>query len=158
MKKLNKKGFTLVELLAVIVVLALILVITVPTVLSAMNNSKKKLFQSYGTRIINAVTEEYESQKMLNDVTSKRYNNHPCYTIADLGIKSQGAYVGFVEVIPSSLIGDDNLNKTEYKVYLTDETFAYKGTDSVAVQTTPGDISITQADIEFVKTAIQTCS
>ena len=41
MKKLNKKGFTLVELLAVIVVLAIIMVLTVPSVLSSMNSARQ---------------------------------------------------------------------------------------------------------------------
>ena len=42
MKKLNKKGFTLVELLAVIVILAVIMVITIPTVLGSMRSAKDK--------------------------------------------------------------------------------------------------------------------
>ena len=41
MKNLNKKGFTLVELLAVIVVLALIMVLTVPSVLTSMNSARQ---------------------------------------------------------------------------------------------------------------------
>jgi type IV pilus assembly protein PilA len=39
--KMNKKGFTLVELLAVIVILAVILVIAIPNVLSIIDKSRK---------------------------------------------------------------------------------------------------------------------
>lgn len=39
----DNKGFTLVELLAVIVILALIALITVPNILKTINNSKGKL-------------------------------------------------------------------------------------------------------------------
>ena len=46
MKKLNKKGFTLVELLAVIVILAVIMVITIPTVLGSMGAAKTSAFKS----------------------------------------------------------------------------------------------------------------
>ena len=46
MKKLNKKGFTLVELLAVIVILAVIMVITIPTVLGSMSSAKDSAAQN----------------------------------------------------------------------------------------------------------------
>ena len=40
MKKMNKKGFTLSELLAVIVILAIIMVIAVPQILEVINDSR----------------------------------------------------------------------------------------------------------------------
>ena len=39
--KNNKKGFTLVELLAVIVVLAIIILIAMPSVMSAMDKARR---------------------------------------------------------------------------------------------------------------------
>ena len=50
MKK--KKGFTLVELLAVIVILAVILVIAVPRISDVIKNSKKASFESSAKTII----------------------------------------------------------------------------------------------------------
>ena len=47
----NKKGFTLVELLAVIVILAIILAIAVPTISSLINNQKKSAFEA-GVKMI----------------------------------------------------------------------------------------------------------
>ena len=46
MKKLNRKGFTLVELLAIIVILAVILVVAIPPILDAMDNSKRKSLEN----------------------------------------------------------------------------------------------------------------
>lgn len=42
MKKLNKKGFTLVELLVVIVILVIIMSIAIPSVTSSLERSKQK--------------------------------------------------------------------------------------------------------------------
>ena len=46
MRKLNKKGFTLVELLAVVVILALVMGIAATSMLSTMNSSRKNTLHS----------------------------------------------------------------------------------------------------------------
>ena len=51
MKK-NKKGFTLVELLAVIALLALLMGIAVPNIISTINNSKRNDFLSDTKRMV----------------------------------------------------------------------------------------------------------
>ncbi len=48
---LNNKGFTLVELLAVIVILGVILLITVPTMLGTMDNAKVSAINSHAKGI-----------------------------------------------------------------------------------------------------------
>lgn len=42
MKKLNKKGFTMIELLAVLVILVVIMAIAIPSVTSSIERSKQK--------------------------------------------------------------------------------------------------------------------
>ena len=56
-RKLNSKGFTLVELLAVIVILALVLVLTIPNVLNAMNNSRVSSIHSKAKSVANWYSE-----------------------------------------------------------------------------------------------------
>ena len=52
---MKKKGFTLVELLAVIVVLGLLLIIAVPQVIRVINNSKDSSFQKDVLTIKNTI-------------------------------------------------------------------------------------------------------
>ena len=50
---MKKKGFTLVELLAVIVILAIILVIAVPKIMDTIENAKLGAIESTARLIIN---------------------------------------------------------------------------------------------------------
>ena len=77
MKK--KKGFTLVELLAVIVILAVILIIAVPRISDVIKNSKKASFESSAKTIIS----QAEKKKMENEVLG---NTNPinCSDIANI--------------------------------------------------------------------------
>lgn len=58
MKKLNKKGFTLVELLVVLVILVVIMSIAIPSVTSSIERSKEKQKNSK-IEIIVSATEMY---------------------------------------------------------------------------------------------------
>lgn len=66
MKRLNKKGFTLVELLAVIVVLALLMVVAASSIGSALTNAKKNTLKTEAQKIITNVYQNAYSQYMLN--------------------------------------------------------------------------------------------
>lgn len=55
MKKLNKRGFTLVELLVVLVILVVIMAIAIPSVTSSMERSKQKQYDSKIELILSAV-------------------------------------------------------------------------------------------------------
>lgn len=52
--KCYKKGFTLVELLAVIVILAIILAIAIPGISNVINSSKEQAYESQKELIVNA--------------------------------------------------------------------------------------------------------
>jgi len=75
----KRKGFTLVELLAVIFVLGLILIIAVPKVQDTMYNSKKKTLELTVKSIARSAEEaylEYDSFGMIDEIT--------CESVADI--------------------------------------------------------------------------
>ena len=69
MKKLNKKGFTLVELLAVIVILALLIVIVANTALPALNSSKLRTLETYAKRVAEEAKTVYTTDCVLTNNT-----------------------------------------------------------------------------------------
>ena len=82
----NKKAFTLVELLAVIVILAVILVIAVPQVLDAIKNAKEGSFKS--TAILIASTAEKKYTEFLS--LGKDTNSITCENVVKLSDKDYG--------------------------------------------------------------------
>lgn len=74
MKKMNNKGFTLVELLAVIVVLAIIMLIATRSVLPLVERSRKGAFASSA----NTVLDVAQTVQVTDQISS---HNYKCYTI-----------------------------------------------------------------------------
>lgn len=94
MKKRN--GFTLVELLAVIVILSLIMIVTIPTVLNTAANARKENFYIFVQNLNSKATNKY-----IQDLEENPENtNCAVYDIsADLGISNVGNYEGWVKVM-----------------------------------------------------------
>lgn len=62
---MNKKGFTLAELIGVIVVLALICLITVPSITSVLKDNKKSLCETQLNNVL-AAARNYASENLLS--------------------------------------------------------------------------------------------
>lgn len=77
MKKLNNKGFTLVELLAVLVILIAIMGIAIPSISSSLERTKEKQNQSR-YKIIESAAEQYVTDHK-NAVYSNLDGNNKCY-------------------------------------------------------------------------------
>lgn len=60
---MNKKGFTLVELIGVVVILGLIAVLSFPSLLNQINSSKTQVSDSQKTLIISAAKTYVEDNK-----------------------------------------------------------------------------------------------
>lgn len=94
MKK--KNGFTLVELLAVIVVLAIIMIIVVPNVLRSLNGTKKESFYLYSQKLESKAVARYTQDLDLN----KQNTECAVYDISkDLDLGNTGKYEGWVKIL-----------------------------------------------------------
>lgn len=102
MKKRN--GFTLVELLAVIVILAIIMLIAIPNVLNTLTSARQKTFGEFVTKVYYKAQEKRLADGYLG--TSKdRYD-----ITTDLGMGSTGDFKGYVLFVKNS--------KNEEEVYI----------------------------------------
>lgn len=136
MKKLNKKGFTLVELLAVIVVLALIMVLTVPSVLTAMNSARQSSFLLYAGKMIESAQGKYQSQLLIG-------NPSTCFPLQDLSDNGSTQYKGVVKVTY------DERNTAIFKIQMFDNSYQVGFKENTSL----GDVAdgITYAQIETMK-------
>ena len=78
MKRLNKKGFTLVELLAVIIILAVVVGITIPTVLSVTDTAKKKSFDT----AVGSIQTYLQSQVDMSQLSPEFHTGDTAYVAA----------------------------------------------------------------------------
>ena len=69
--KLNKNGFTLVELLAVIVVLALLMVVATRSIGGALSDSKESAIKSEAAKLVSKTYEDIQS----NQLDPDKYTN-----------------------------------------------------------------------------------
>ena len=68
MKRLNRKGFTLVELLAVIVILAIVVGITLVTVLPSLKKARQESFELTANTVSEFLEKQYQAQ-LIGDVS-----------------------------------------------------------------------------------------
>jgi type IV pilus assembly protein PilA len=123
----NKKGFTLVELLAVIVILAVIMVIAVPAVVNQMQKAKKSSFKIFGEKVLTTAMKSYQVDDISQDydalnlsTTSGNIKGY-CYTFDQIGLDSTGSYKGYV-IVELSID-----NKPTFHLFLTDGNYTIAG-------------------------------
>lgn len=133
MKKLNKKGFTLVELLAVIVVLAIIMVLTLPTIMNSLSSARQSTFLLYANRMLDTAADKYQSDSLLG-------SGKTCYTISELNGDNTSSYKGKVT------IADDG---TTYKIQMYDANYQIGITANEGIGDIAGGVGF--KDIETIK-------
>lgn len=72
---MNKKGFTLVELLAVIAILAILVIIALPNVLEMYRTSRKNTFQREVASVYDAAKTKYFLNAFEGQTATKIYTN-----------------------------------------------------------------------------------
>lgn len=97
--KFNKKGFTLVELLAVIVILAVIAVIAVPSILGIIENARKDAFSADVRSAFKSVELEYTR---LAATGSTKTN----FSYTELNLENQPFTAGEFLVTTNATTGD----------------------------------------------------
>src|SRR5574344_865991 len=70
---MKNKGFTLIERIAVIIILGVICLIVLPNVNAVVESGKKNTLKATANNILNVVKQECEVEKMDNDVITKSY-------------------------------------------------------------------------------------
>ena len=94
---MKKKGFTLVELLAVIVILAIIALIATPMILNVIDNAKKGAAESSVYGYIDAVEKSILEEELKGNIKDK----NKVYTVSELdfvNIKGDKPSAGWVEL------------------------------------------------------------
>ena len=114
--KNNKKGFTLVELLAVIVILAVVILIAVTAVIPRMNKAKRNAFVDEANAYAKAGVEAYVASTMENATST-------CFTVKWLNEnyidKKDTGYDGWVQVSV-----DSSTDVATATVYITNGKYA----------------------------------
>ena len=114
MKKKNKNGFTLVELLVVIVVLALIMIITIPAVLDVMDDTRRNAFVLYAQKVVKDTQTQYVYDSNIGNAGGSGLY---VYDItSDIGYTSTGNYRGYV------VVNAENTGTT-YTLFLYDNNY-----------------------------------
>ena len=98
-KKQKKKGFTLVEVLAVIVILGIIMIISVPSVFSTLETAKKKTFLEYVDKIFNTGKSEWILYSSNPYPQPEEMNYYMFDLKEDLGFDNMGDYIGMFIVM-----------------------------------------------------------
>ena len=121
----NEKGLTLIELLAVFVILGIVAAIAIPAIGSIINDSKQDAHEANALMVLNAAKlaeaagVEYVDGKMtLNDLVDKGYlSTVPKNPRDDQPYDGEKSYVekknGTYSVVLEGSNGDEELEKTE---------------------------------------------
>ena len=91
----NKKGFTLVELLAVIAILAILVIIALPNMMKLFNNAKKESFTTEVKNVAKTAEQQWMSDSMVEtkEIVYSRCSDSSCTNPLKLSGRNEFEYV-----------------------------------------------------------------
>lgn len=132
---MNKKGFTLVELLAVIVILGVIITIAVVNVTSSMNRSRTGAFKNDATVLSDAALTKFSDDKLVKNYSEDLYNGtvsgKRCYSIQN-SLKGKYAKVHNSSLVGSVEVCYDDTCKT--RIWISNGVYNINGTEYDAIK------------------------
>lgn len=137
---MNKKGFTLVELLAVIAILAILVIIALPNVLKMFNDSKKNSFVNEVREVFKTAQTQFVADNLTNPGAVTYSNNlkpgNAC-TPATGKLEMQGRAVDGGQLAYSISLDAEGKVKS---IKVSDGTYSYSGTPTDAAGITADDV------------------
>lgn len=130
---MNKKGFSLVELIAVVAILGLIIVLVVPSLTKSSASSKQKIYDTKMESVKNGAIEYAEDNyRILIDNAEKRAND--CHNETESGITYAVCKLKFKSLVPQYIVADREGEEAISKGLLEDPRDTSKNLDNDIVK------------------------
>ena len=137
----NKKGFTLVEVLAVIVVLAIIMIIAVPNVLGSLRASKDAI-SSIEKKAI-----EDGANQIVTEILNCEITNETCLVLG----KNSGCSCSELENLIIDANKDITIDNLKNYGYFRDDTNHCRGKISLSVANNSYKVTVNTSGVECKK-------
>lgn len=137
--KLNKKGFTLVELLAVIVILAVVMLIAVTSVGPMMEKSRKSSLGTEGLGMIKAAETAFQAEGLKGTKAAYTSTSDVCFSLKYLCVMGYFEKGCGSDGYTGSVLADYNAGNMKYSFWVTNGTYSFGN----ATSETYGDIENT---------------
>ena len=124
---INKKGFTLVELLAVIVILAVVMLIGVTAILPLMGRARKSALGSEGIALVDTAKTAYQAEQ-LSSKSPIKSTSSVCFSIAWL--KANDYYDKDSDDYKGSVLVTYDSGKYSYKFWIDNGTYYIAAADT----------------------------
>lgn len=128
---MNKKGFTLIELLATITILSMIMVVAVPSIMSALDKSKRRTYVEDAKKMLTLAEYKFRSNTTIEEPSGTKANVFPLASM-DLTDFSDGPEGGSYDLQSSYVVMIKKNNTYNYYVTLVESygsvnNYKYRG-------------------------------